>query len=175
MDHHQEKKHGPEAEPYRQCVTIHHCGYCDFNSKHKGHVRDHERVCKVRKRHETRVEDIDVVKNDDLGNLFAETRTSEKDFKKIVRFFYKKCPEMFESHSYDAVKEYCASLGWLHESKVLEFRDSNGKTFFAGMGMVADVPRFIREICIGKGIDINRVKCVISCDSGQGTKLTNYK
>ena len=175
LDHHQEKKHGPEAEPHRQCVTIHHCGYCDYNSKNTGHVRDHERVCKVRKRHETRVEDIDVVKNDDLGNLFAETRTSEKDFKKIVRFFYKKCPEMFESHSYDAVKNYCASLGWLHESKVLEFRDSNGKTFFAGMGMVADVPRFIREICIGKGIDFNRVKCVISCDSGQGTKLTNYK
>ena len=83
---------------------------------------------------------------------------------------------MFESHSYDAVKNYCSSLGWLHDSKVLEFQDSNGKPFFTTMGKVADVPDFIREICIGKGIDINRVKCVVSADAGQGTYINfNFK
>ena len=89
---------------------------------------------------------------------------------------------MFESKSYDAVKNYCSSLGWLHDSQVLEFRDSNGKPFFTTMGKVSDVPAFIQEICIGKGIDFNRVKCVVSADSGQGTfinynlqvTLTNY-
>ena len=173
LDHHKAKKHGPEAEPHRQCVTIHKCGYCDYGSKFKSHVTRHEETCKVRKRQQTKVSDIGIVLNRDLGELFAETRTSEKDFNKIVHFFYKKCPEMFESHSYDAVKNYCSSLGWLHDSKVLEFRDSNGKPFFTTMGKVADVPDFIREIAIGKGIDINKIKCVVSADSGQGTFI-NY-
>ena len=179
LDHHKEKKHGPRAEPHRQCVTIHHCGFCDYGSKIKSNVTRHEQRCKVRKRQQTKVGDIGIVLNKDLGELFAETRTSEKDFNRIVHFFYKKCPEMFESKSYDAVKNYCSSLGWLHDSQVLEFRDSNGKPFFTTMGKVSDVPDFIREICIGKGIDFNRVKCVVSADSGQGTldklQITNFQ
>ena len=173
LDHHKAKKHGPEAEPQRQCVTIHKCGYCEYGSKLKAHVTRHEQRCKVRKRQQTKVSDIGIVLNNDLGELFAETRTSEKDFNRIVHFFYKKCPEMFETRSYDAVKNYCSSLGWLHDSKVLEFRDSNGKPFFTTMGKVADVPDFIRQIAIGKGIDINKVKCVVSADSGQGNN--NFK
>ena len=156
-----------------QIIQIYKCGYCDYGSKLQAHVTRHEQRCKVRKRQQTKVSDIGIVLNNDLGELFAETRTSEKDFNRIVHFFYKKCPEMFETHSYDAVKNYCSSLGWLHESKVLEFRDSNGKPFFTTMGKVADVPDFIRQIAIGKGIDINKVKCVVSADSGQGNN--NFK
>ena len=169
LNHHKEKKHGPGTEPHRQCATIHNCGYCNYGSRIKCNVEKHELVCKVRKRHETRIEDIPIVQNKELGELFAETRSSEKDFNKIVHFFHEKCPEMFESRSFDAVKKYCESLDWLHESTVLEFRDSNGKEFLTTMGKVADVPDFIREICIGKGIDIDKVQLVVSCDAGQGT------
>lgn len=60
INHHKEKKHGPGTTPHRQCATIHNCGYCNYGSKFKYNVEMHELSCKVKKRHETRLEDIPI-------------------------------------------------------------------------------------------------------------------
>ena len=103
--------------------------------------------------------------NEELGEIYSQTHTSQADFHTIIRAVSKKLgKQWFPKNIHKAASDYAQSMGTHFHTQVAEFQDSNGNPVQRTISVPVDTEAFLDAVGVGRGV---RKECwVLSSDKG---------
>ena len=102
---------------------------------------------------------------EELGEIYSQTHTSQRDFYTIIKAVSKKLGKhWFPKNIHEAASDYARSMGTHFDTRIVEFQDIDGNPIKRTVSVPVDTEAFLDAVGIGRGIRKERL--VLSSDKG---------